>query len=94
MARAVRRADVQTGQRVLVVGAGPIGLAAMLFARLLGAEVTALDTREERLSFAHRHLGIAHAVPVGPTDALATHRMPLSKVRPILSDCWIRKPAW
>ena len=70
-AHAVRRADVQAGQRVLVVGAGPIGLAAMLFARLRGAEVTALDTREDRLAFAHRHLGIAHAVPVGPGDVPA-----------------------
>ena len=70
-AHAVRRADVQAGQRVLVVGAGPIGLAAMLFARLRGAEVTALDSREDRLAFASRHLLIAHVVPVGPGDVPA-----------------------
>ena len=67
-AHAVRRADVQTRQRVLVVGAGPIGLAAMLFAHLRGATVSALDTREDRLVFATRHLGIAHAVRVGDGD--------------------------
>jgi 2-desacetyl-2-hydroxyethyl bacteriochlorophyllide A dehydrogenase len=68
-AHAVRRADVQAGQRVLVTGAGPIGMAAMLFARLRGAEVTALDTRSDRLQFAQRHLGLAAAVPVGADDA-------------------------
>jgi 2-desacetyl-2-hydroxyethyl bacteriochlorophyllide A dehydrogenase len=70
-AHAVRRADVQAGLRVLVVGAGPIGLAAMLFARLRGAEVTALDVREDRLAFAARHLGIADAVRVGDGDVPA-----------------------
>jgi len=50
-AHAVRRAEVQSGQRVLVVGAGPIGMAAMIFAQLRGAVVTALDTRQDRLDF-------------------------------------------
>ena len=67
-AHAVRRADVQPGRRVLVVGAGPIGLAAMLFARLRGATVTALDSREDRLDFATRHIGVAQAVRVGDGD--------------------------
>jgi len=70
-AHAVRRADVQPRERVLVVGAGPIGLAAMLFARLRGAVVTALDSREDRLAFASRHLSIAHVVPVGLGDVPA-----------------------
>ena len=50
-AHAVRRANVQAGQRVLVVGAGPIGMAAMLFSKLRGANVTALDSRADRLAF-------------------------------------------
>lgn len=70
-AHAVRRGEVQSGQRVLVVGAGPIGLAAMLFARLRGAEITALDSREDRLAVASRHLGVAHVVTVGPADVAA-----------------------
>jgi threonine dehydrogenase-like Zn-dependent dehydrogenase len=36
-AHAVRRAQVREGQRVLVVGAGPIGMGAIIFARLHGA---------------------------------------------------------
>ncbi len=64
-AHAVRRAQVQSGQRVLVVGAGPIGMAAMIFAKLRGAEVTAIDGRQDRVDFCQRELGVAHAVPLG-----------------------------
>ncbi|WP_070107269.1 zinc-binding alcohol dehydrogenase family protein [Burkholderia plantarii] len=68
-AHAVRRADVQPGQRVLVVGAGPIGMAAMIFARLRGGTVTCLDTRADRLAFCRSQLGIEATVPVGDGDA-------------------------
>ncbi len=67
-AHAVRRGEVAAGQRVLVVGAGPIGLGAMLFARLRGATVTALDSRRDRLDFALAHAGVAAAVPLGDGD--------------------------
>jgi len=72
-AHAVRRGEIVAGQRVLVAGAGPIGLAVMLFAKLRGANVTALDTRRDRLDFATTHLGVDAAVPVGDgdTDELA-----------------------
>lgn len=66
-AHAVRRADVSAGQRVLVVGAGPIGMAAMLFANLRGGQVTCLDTREDRLAFCREHIGVS-AVQIGPND--------------------------
>lgn len=48
-AHAVRRGEVAAGDRVLVTGAGPIGLGAALFARLRGAEVHLLDTTPARL---------------------------------------------
>jgi len=64
----VRRGEVQAGQRVLVVGAGPIGMAALIFSRLRGAVVTVLDTRRDRLDFCERHLGVAAAVQIGPDD--------------------------
>ncbi|REE23642.1 2-desacetyl-2-hydroxyethyl bacteriochlorophyllide A dehydrogenase [Paraburkholderia sp. BL27I4N3] len=67
-AHAVRRADVQAGQRVLVVGAGPIGMAAMIFARLRGATVTALDTRLDRLNFCAGKIEVAATVQIGDTD--------------------------
>jgi len=67
-AHAVRRADVAAGQRVLVVGAGPIGMAAMIFAKLRGAHVTCLDTRTDRLELCKSQLNVDAAVAVGPTD--------------------------
>ena len=67
-AHAVRRADVQAGQSVLVVGTGPIGMAALLFAKLRGGQVTALDTRAERVNFCKQHLGAHAGVLIGPDD--------------------------
>jgi len=67
-AHAVRRAEVKTGQRVLVVGAGPIGLGVMLFAKLRGAVVTAIDGRRDRLDFARDKIGATHVVAVGEGD--------------------------
>lgn len=64
-AHAVRRSGVQSGRRVLVSGAGPIGIACALFAQLAGAELTVLDTRAERLNFCRRWLGVSRALTVG-----------------------------
>ncbi|CAM2198295.1 zinc-binding alcohol dehydrogenase family protein [Paraburkholderia sp. A1RI_3L] len=70
-AHAVRRADVQPKERVLVVGAGPIGMAAMIFAGLRGGEVTCLDTRADRLAFCASHLDIQATVQTGAGDVEA-----------------------
>ncbi|MBW8880306.1 MAG: zinc-binding alcohol dehydrogenase family protein [Asticcacaulis sp.] len=64
-AHAVRRGDTRTGNRALVVGAGPIGVAVALFAGLAGAEVTLIDTQEERLAYARDKVGIANTCKVG-----------------------------
>lgn len=61
-AHAVRRARIEPGQSALVVGAGPIGIAAALFAKLAGAHVTVLDARADRLAFCRDHLGADHIV--------------------------------
>lgn len=42
-AHAVRRGAVSKGQRVLVAGAGPIGLGTALFAKIAGGDVALLD---------------------------------------------------
>lgn len=67
-AHAVRRSGVCAGQRVLVVGAGPIGMAAMIFAQLRGATVTALDGRQDRLDFCTHSLGVSTSVCLGAND--------------------------
>lgn len=74
-AHAVRRAEVQPGQRVLVVGTGPIGMAALLFAGLRGGQVTALDTRPERVAFCQQHLGAHAGVLIGPNDLEELHAL-------------------
>jgi 2-desacetyl-2-hydroxyethyl bacteriochlorophyllide A dehydrogenase len=66
---AVMRGKVSKGQRVLVVGAGPIGLAVTQFAAERGAEVTVLDGKPDRAAFAVEHMGAARAVQ--PTETLA-----------------------
>jgi 2-desacetyl-2-hydroxyethyl bacteriochlorophyllide A dehydrogenase len=72
-AHAVARARLSAEDRVLIVGAGPIGIAAGLFARLDGAKVTLVDTRQSRLDRAQGSLGFADVVLAGPdtVDALA-----------------------
>lgn len=63
-AHAVARGRLRPGDRVLVVGAGPIGIATALFARLDGAAVTIIDTRAARLRHARERLGFDGTVPV------------------------------
>lgn len=48
-AHAVNRADIQKGESVLVIGAGPIGLGVARFAKLAGAKTIIMDISEERL---------------------------------------------
>ena len=50
-AHAIQRAMVRPGEFVLVIGAGPIGLGAMEFARIAGGKVIALDINQSRLNF-------------------------------------------
>ncbi len=61
-AHGVRRANVKEGEFVLVVGAGPIGLGIMEFARIAGAHVIALDINEQRLGFCKEKLKVAHTI--------------------------------
>ncbi|SHF49840.1 2-desacetyl-2-hydroxyethyl bacteriochlorophyllide A dehydrogenase [Kaistia soli DSM 19436] len=69
-AHAVRRSRPEPGQRALVVGIGPIGLGAAIFARIAGLEVALLDTSAERLAFARDTLGFQAVFEIG-TDAEA-----------------------
>lgn len=56
-AHAVRRGSPGPGDRVLVTGAGPIGIGTALFARLAGAEVHLLDLSQDRLEQARLKFG-------------------------------------
>jgi len=61
-AHAVRRAGIQPGEFVLVVGAGPIGLGTVEAVRIAGGEVIAMDVNEDRLRFCREKLEVLHTV--------------------------------
>lgn len=67
-AHGVSRARPRPGDRVLVAGAGPIGIATALFARLDGAKVTILDVRQPRVEYARTRLGLDAVI--GSQEAL------------------------
>lgn len=61
---AVNRAAPQRDESVLIVGAGPIGLATLEFVKLTGARLIVLDMNEGRLDFCHKVMGVEHTLKV------------------------------
>jgi 2-desacetyl-2-hydroxyethyl bacteriochlorophyllide A dehydrogenase len=61
-AHGIRRAEVQEDEFVLVIGAGPIGLGTMEFAKIAGGKVIAIDINENRLQFCQEKLNVDFAV--------------------------------
>ena len=64
-AHAISRASITPGEFALVIGAGPIGLGVMEFARIAGARVIAIDVNQTRLDFCRTNLKIEHVVTGG-----------------------------
>src|SRR5436189_4830231 len=69
-AHGVRRAAVEPGESVLVMGAGPIGLGVMEFVRVAGGKVIALDINKERLRFCKNKLHVAHTIDASNDDII------------------------
>lgn len=67
-AHAVRRAGITPGEFVLVIGAGPIGLATMEFARIAGATVIGLDVNAQRRRFCKDKLNIPYLIDPSGDD--------------------------
>jgi len=61
-AHGIRRADVKEGEFVLVIGAGPIGLGTMEFAKIAVGKVIAMDVNEKRLQFCKEKLNVDHVI--------------------------------
>ncbi len=59
---AVHRGNPQPGETVLVIGAGPIGLACLEFLKLMDVTTVVMDMVESRLDFCKRNLGIRHTI--------------------------------
>lgn len=69
-AHGVRRAGVTKDEFVLVIGAGPIGLGTMEFARIAGGKVIALDINNDRLKFCKEKLKVEHTINAMDHDVL------------------------
>jgi len=70
-AHGIRRANVQAGEFVLVMGAGPIGLGLMEFARIAGAKVIVLDINDGRLAFCKNTLHVPYTINGANADVMA-----------------------
>ncbi|RED94978.1 zinc-binding alcohol dehydrogenase family protein [Marinoscillum furvescens] len=72
-AHAIRRANVQKGEVVVVVGCGPIGIGIIQLCKYLGAEVIAVDINDHRLEMVKKEFGADHAVNAlnNPVDAVS-----------------------
>jgi len=65
---AVKRAKVCVGQKVVVIGVGGVGHMTLQFAKLAGAETTAVDTSQAKLQLA-QDIGADHALTDAELDA-------------------------
>src|SRR5205814_8322961 len=54
---AINRGNPQPGENVLVIGAGPIGLSVVEFAKLSGARTIVMDMNNQRLAFVREQMG-------------------------------------
>jgi 2-desacetyl-2-hydroxyethyl bacteriochlorophyllide A dehydrogenase len=59
---AINRAKPQPGENVLVIGAGPIGLSVIEFARLSGAKTIVMDINDQRLAFVRERMGVPDTI--------------------------------
>ena len=69
-AHGVSRAAIKENEYVLVIGAGPIGIGTMNFAKIAGAKVIAMDVNDQRLSFCAEKIGIEHTINALKESAL------------------------
>ncbi|MDP3879589.1 MAG: zinc-dependent dehydrogenase [Dehalococcoidales bacterium] len=70
---AIRSAGVVEGDRVAIIGAGPMGLLNLLSARASGTRTIVIDVIPERLEKA-RELGANHTINVAENDPVAAVR--------------------
>jgi 2-desacetyl-2-hydroxyethyl bacteriochlorophyllide A dehydrogenase len=59
---AINRAAPQPDNHLLIIGAGPIGLSVLEFARLGGSNITVMDMNAERLLFCQRNYDLTNTV--------------------------------
>ncbi|WP_158857034.1 zinc-binding alcohol dehydrogenase family protein [Lunatibacter salilacus] len=92
-AHAVKRAQITPGQRILVIGCGPIGLAIIRFANLAGGTVIAMDLNEQRLQVAASHFGADHTLLAGSSAKNEVSKLTESDLCDVVFDATGNKAA-
>jgi 2-desacetyl-2-hydroxyethyl bacteriochlorophyllide A dehydrogenase len=59
---AIDRAALKAHESCLIIGAGPIGLSTLEFAKISGAKIIVLDMSAQRLDFCRRQMGVEHTL--------------------------------
>ena len=72
-AHAIRRAGINSGETIVVVGCGPIGIGIMKLAQIEGAKVIAIDMNNQRLAYAKDKIGVDYIINAGnnPVEAIS-----------------------
>jgi 2-desacetyl-2-hydroxyethyl bacteriochlorophyllide A dehydrogenase len=86
---AIDRAAATPAETVLVIGAGPIGLSAVEFARLSGSRVIVIDRIPERLAFVRERMGVADTIQATgdiEQDAAAVARLTDGRLAEVVVD--------
>lgn len=82
-----RRGAVVPGASILVIGAGPIGLAVASAAQAYGEEAVLLDTSERRRRFAEETLGLGRCLAPGEDRAVAVRETFGGEMPFVVFDC-------
>jgi 2-desacetyl-2-hydroxyethyl bacteriochlorophyllide A dehydrogenase len=67
-AHAVERAQIDDHDSILVIGAGPIGLSVLQFARAHPVPLTMADINTSRLAFCQQQMGVKHTLDAADPD--------------------------
>jgi 2-desacetyl-2-hydroxyethyl bacteriochlorophyllide A dehydrogenase len=86
-AHAVGRGAVVGGEWVLVIGAGPIGLATAQFSIAAGAEVIVMDLNARRLEFCREQLGVRHCIVATATALEEVSELTRGELPTAVFDC-------
>lgn len=83
---AVNKANIKLGDHVFIAGAGIVGLFALQFAKLAGADVTVMDLSEDRLAIAER-LGAKVCDGKGELPSNVDIAIDCAGVEPTINTC-------
>lgn len=90
---AVKRAGLEAGETILVLGCGPIGLGLMKFAKLAGVKVIAVDLNQERLDCAKNIMNVDYIVKAGEHAVTEISELTNGDMATAVFDCTGHKGA-